>query len=683
MKIKCITTVFLMGLFFLQAQLPAYNAFQDAEVLVNIKDIQLYEKVKDQISLSPDELEDLNNLILFVKAPWKYEKSRETINIGILNVVAERLNDRIDEKNIELQKVGQYKINQAALIKQLNAEISTLNQLHSSLPTQPTGLTPVEYKNRPFQSALIDAVGTLIAERFKEDATTLFLMKFQSKLKDAKVAKYAAVLFPHTYRLASNIKMAEFSSLGREWKEAFTKDLDNIPENLLKLVDLYYSESRGAKKSDVLPYLTFTFDVAVRIIHGDHLVDVVNYLDINYKYFVQAMKDKDSDFVSIYSSIHLLNLIQENMRNLKNENSPSGDTGYWVSAKQLNALISSTHGVDYFLALIYIQDRSFFDNAKLTARLEDTGTFMQQCILPSSQLLQNISNMDRKTVFTPQDKATYMQLTLDLFLQNYKLLKNQDDKVLKAVHIANQALDIYKSIYIKDYSHIISKAFTILEEIAGRNSKMGQMMDTLRAYAVVIESIAASRDPGEIKAIISNAIMLSPVTYLQKRFAPFSLTISAHPGLLAGMERLTDTTNKKWGFTAGFTAPIGLELCWGLKKNKKLNGSSIGLFFTVFDLGAVTAYRFTKEGEKSEEEGEYPGLPDKLTLKQVFAPGLSLNYGIKKSPVTLGAGIQYTPELRKITEDGEVLRESKSYRFFFRISWDLPLFSITPRFKTY
>ncbi len=106
----------------------------------------------------------------------------------------------------------------------------------------------------------------------------------------------------------------------------------------------------------------------------------------------------------------------------------------------------------------------------------------------------------------------------------------------------------------------------------------------------------------------------------------------------------------------GITAPIGFEFTWGFRKKiasrttkdhgyaikdediKKLSGSNFGIMLQVLDIGAVFKYRL------NDSESE---LPEEFTFKQVFSPGAAFHYGFRKTPITLSAGYQYTPELRK------------------------------------
>jgi hypothetical protein len=68
-------------------------------------------------------------------------------------------------------------------------------------------------------------------------------------------------------------------------------------------------------------------------------------------------------------------------------------------------------------------------------------------------------------------------------------------------------------------------------------------------------------------------------------------------------------------------------------------------------------------------------LPQQLTFKQIFSPGIFVNFAFRNTPLTLGAGIQYIPELRKVTVDN-IETSSNSLRGMLRLSWDIPLVKI-------
>ncbi len=180
-----------------------------------------------------------------------------------------------------------------------------------------------------------------------------------------------------------------------------------------------------------------------------------------------------------------------------------------------------------------------------------------------------------------------------------------------------------------------------------------------------------------------------PQSYRVKRYNHFSFDINAWPGVYAGYETQAGQAlfaTRGTQLVSGITAPIGISISFAGRsaftckdggkrpvyinrkgKLKTLRGSSWSLNLMAIDIGAVVAYRFSKDADE--------GLPQEVTFAQVVAPGAFLAYGIKGLPLALQAGIQYTPQLRKFG-----VPETKpldAYRISFGLVYDIPLLNIT------
>jgi hypothetical protein len=657
-----------------------------------------------------------------------------------------------------------------------------------------TQATPGKFFNSTFQTNLIDAIGSLIAERFKEDVTIMYINKLKKELSDKKYGKTIKLLLPEIYDLVMGKDPFTYFALGKELKATFEKDLENLPKNIVKNMDKIAPK---IKDNDLFPYLEWAFEISDKLIHGYHPVDVLNYLDVLYK----GKRDTDEN---IYKVVHLLNLVQLNLQKHcekdEADKEKKEETVGWISFSDLKK-INVKYRIELFLALIYWQDKPFFDETLISDDdeylvdwLQETSREFKDRIVPVFQIFVKINKFDKKVKGTSEDYAKYMQFTLDVLKEAYRIISDEstdeelNESTLLGFKIAQKCLDIYKSIYKKDYKNLISQTHYILKELysgmlrktitdskefkkieeltelgkslkmtilknpAGikneedlvqlkyevskkiielgnndvkkkkkleavtfsinktislvkneleefeSNSKFHKFVGVLSKYGAFIEGIANAKDAKDMKKVIA-AVILPRGSFLKKRTSTFSITIAAHPGIFLGRERMSnvdDITNSngsqmaasgitasdeknklntmKWSWITGFTAPLGIELCWGIK-NSSCFISSHGLFLFLIDLGAVVSYRLTKSSD------DYNGMPDKITFKQIFSPGASLNFGIKNSPITFRLGVQYTPELRKIREEDIILDERKSWRFFAGFSWDIPLLSITPKFK--
>ncbi|RMG16704.1 MAG: hypothetical protein D6730_24870 [Bacteroidetes bacterium] len=98
-----------------------------------------------------------------------------------------------------------------------------------------------------------------------------------------------------------------------------------------------------------------------------------------------------------------------------------------------------------------------------------------------------------------------------------------------------------------------------------------------------------------------------------------------------------------------------------------LNESSLSLFLSIVDIGAVVSYRL------SEDQSE--GLPANVSLRQIFSPGIFVAYGFKRAPVSLMLGTQYTPELRKV-EVNQLTTKANALRLSLTLAVDIPMFNL-------
>ncbi len=213
------------------------------------------------------------------------------------------------------------------------------------------------------------------------------------------------------------------------------------------------------------------------------------------------------------------------------------------------------------------------------------------------------------------------------------------------------------------------KAIKIVRGIAGFLNDVAQA-DNSKTLSRVVESYA-----------------LPVNSYKKKRNSWKSFDLAAYVGVYAGYEAsATITKGKKHsGAVYGLSAPIGLSFSSTLGSKKisysendlenpdlvkvgrnnlwKRSGTTITIFASVIDIGAVVSYRFNNQDTV---------LPQKVKWAQVISPGLHLNVGIKGTPLVFSAGVQYTPQLRSFKQD-ELQRNV--VRVYGGIFFDLPLFN--------
>lgn len=147
---------------------------------------------------------------------------------------------------------------------------------------------------------------------------------------------------------------------------------------------------------------------------------------------------------------------------------------------------------------------------------------------------------------------------------------------------------------------------------------------------------------------------------------------------------MSNNLGQSWAPNTGFTAPLGLAISWGyrakiddkkylnnpkyarrvdrsveMRNNRFLTGNSGSLFFPLLDFGAVVLFRL---GDDTST------LPEDVNFQQLFSPGVMYSHGFNNLPLSVLAGAQISPRLRKF--GGE---PADALRFNLSFTVDLPM----------
>lgn len=320
------------------------------------------------------------------------------------------------------------------------------------------------------------------------------------------------------------------------------------------------------------------------------------------------------------------------------------------------------------------------------AELRATG----QANLGSPQLIRLIQHS--LTVLQPvfsmalegqEEKLDQIQSLSQGILDAYTgvLERDYDAVVLNVIPVANSLLDIdYAESFALNKDVLPTSHLNFMTEEHGKRQR--KLQEIFR-YSAFLAAVATSRNPEDIKQAI-RAIALPPGSYSIKRRSFANISLNAYPGLTGGLEIIQNSLGQKIAPNIGFTAPIGLAVSWGYRAdidNKKyledskyrrrvdhslnmrddrfLTGHSGSLFFPLIDLGAVVLFRLD-DTESS--------LPEDIGFQQVFSPGIIYSHGFPNLPISLFAGAQLSPKLRKFGD-----APADSFRFNFGVTVDLPM----------
>ena len=218
----------------------------------------------------------------------------------------------------------------------------------------------------------------------------------------------------------------------------------------------------------------------------------------------------------------------------------------------------------------------------------------------------------------------------------------------------------------RQYGIVLNNLIYTLDFLLPDSSKSEAYKNALSQivlYGSFMVDVSNAKSDKQIKAILDNYAL--PVgSYSVKRRSKINVGLQAYVGGFAGGEYISAPQIPAEDAAKGsiaFAAPIGIDVAFGTKK-----GGAISAFISVVDLGAVVSFRL--------QDPLTHDLPE-LKLENIVAPGLHLFYGIPKTPISIGAGVQMAPSLRKYTANSTVINADYAIRYGLTAAVDIPIFS--------
>lgn len=362
------------------------------------------------------------------------------------------------------------------------------------------------------------------------------------------------------------------------------------------------------------------------------------------------------------------------------------------------------------------EQREFVDNA-LVSRAGGMAKTLNGFIQITNQLDQVSADYKR---ISQQGNANLgsaqfvylLRTSLGLVEEVFRIAIPQDVETLNRVSgLVDNVFNAYAGVLEKDYDatllNLVPMANSLVkehyetrifqEELNGRPTQQleeQQARQELRLqeifrYGAFLAAVAEAESSDQIKDAIQS-IALPAGSYSIKRRALGNISLNAYPGLTGGMEVVRPDGTSQWAPNFGFTAPIGLAFSWGYRKkidalryineeryrkkvdrsprlrnDRFLNGSSGSLFLPLVDLGAVVLFRL---------DGSTESLPEDVGFQQVFSPGFIYSHGFSRVPISVMAGMQVSPLLRKFGDEQE-----NAFRFNLGVTVDLPMVNFYTR----
>ena len=579
------------------------------------------------------------------------------------------------------------------------------------LPTKSGLLSPTMF---------VDAMSKFIAKRFKEELTTTFLEKLRDNLNKSDIG----LLFPSTRAFLASFRIYDFKVFLPNLKAAFREDLNNYDLNLIAYLEKKKEEleenpeqptqppypqpapaagifvdgggagpalitdngdsgpgsaansdkpgeSAAEKKRKLLNFAIFSLNLVHSIREGENPVVIITKLNES-----DYLKDIEGKYAN---PIRLLALVTRNLENKEGN-------GFIKPAEFKVFLKSSSNNLrELFLGLIYAREMNemnaiTFGGKNLkdilagnAEKITAINEFIYKVTVNIQEIEDQIKMLKGKEKIGFEEYNAYLDIIHDLVELGFDIKEfagygRNDEVVNLYLGYARDLLRIAKNINDKMYDVAFVNTLAFLEKIFGA----GKIPADFVKYVNFAINMVNAESADEMEKILEATAM--PVGgYRMTRSSPFSISLNTYPGIFGSRETLTTSeqiVGKKAEWNVSFAAPIGLAFGLGRGSFDK-PGPSWTFFFPVIDIGAAVSWRLG---------GEDKGIPE-VSWKNIFAPGAFIIFGVKNSPFSIGAGVQYGPQLREIKGPDEAVIESSAFRVGVLIAVEIPIFNFYAKGK--
>jgi len=317
-----------------------------------------------------------------------------------------------------------------------------------------------------------------------------------------------------------------------------------------------------------------------------------------------------------------------------------------------------------------------YDELSLLAKFLNTNDFekLKKAALISKNIrkvyasLDAIDNeqsdvIDKIVLFLPllrNDKFKEAEIkSVQLLLQQAKALSKEKQQIALVAIMAKikqkvttddiDAIRILSMLdmLINEKQNYTDRALVALDLLESSDLFNSSSSDRLRRFVMFFATIADAEDKDAVKSIL-NSYTLPAVCFAEKRMLGFGFFISSYLGIVAAGSE-THGSNEE-GPNGGLFVPVGIEFNYGASR-----GDSWSLMLAPIDMAYPINLKLN-------------GIDDQVDFEEIFAPSVTLSYGLKDYPLNVGIGYQRGRTL----EDVEKAEE----RLLLFVSFDMPLYRL-------
>ncbi len=579
----------------------------------------------------------------------------------------------------------------------------------------------------------IDAIATVVANRFKEELTIAFLEGLRDELREEEDL---SKLFPNALNVLLNEDVFKVNLWLTTFRGGLDEDLRNLPSNVPDLIDILDKRivrDPGGITTEDLAIIKSLYKSSFELLTNSQqsYIGVNNIFDAittNIDTIISNSEQKlgwENAKHAFYISDLFLNELGNSAKN------------DWASRLALNKLLSDKNTLKAFLGftiekykkelserIIVIKGDensakeidlySFLNDNENIERVEAILNYVSSLSNKIIEIQTSINDLrsrgrNSKLVFNdyiPLIEKGFqgIQIIIDEeWLKTFNVESEQlsefGEYVAKVETVFTFSKSLKEAIDDKQYSKVLVSLLDFIPEFFEQEDlDKSIFFAQFVKYTNLAISLSSAQSSEELVTVIESAAL--PVqSYRLKRNSGFSITLNAYAGGFYGVERLReDQVANKSSDLLGFTAPIGIGLNWALRTNKRKPGDipsriniktekngdkvikvekelryyskhSFSFFVSIIDVGALAAFRLTDDQTPV----------DKIQFQNILAPGAHVMFGLWNTPLSVGLGIQYGPELREVTASEDALTptiESSAWRYGASLTVDIPLLQI-------
>lgn len=491
-------------------------------------------------------------------------------------------------------------------------------------------------------TGISDALARFLIKRGKEELNVAFfskLTKFLDKYQEAKR------LFPKSNSVLSHIDPTRYAEMIHTIRKAFDEDLQKIPENAYKLVDL----PKYAALDSIFPELGLVLRSANSISILHHSGNPVQFSSDLLKF-----PEWEKLNTNLGNGFKAMDVISNSLTD------SSGKS--WITQEKLNNLISNPIQFKLYIGLLYAKSEGIvfkenngaqhefrtFLNAfnsnqeKIKTILRDIHSLEVKITTLASDFSQHKDSLNEAMIFD------FLNRIIDISKSGATIADTVYPGLIDATELttlikkylesATHGIEIYKYSKSKDYSSAIFSMYRLLKDITEdvsfdslKNAELKKFpgfVEKFLTFGNFIAGIVKAESPDQIQQVIE-ASALPAGSYSVKQKSDINVSLNGYLGY-------------NWDFRGynkpllaqGLYAPIGISINKGLAEK---HGGALTVFFSFIDIGAVVSYRVSA--------GVTDSIKQVIRLESIYSPGIQFFYVIPRTPFTLGFGGRFTPKL--------------------------------------